>query len=93
MRLAAGQVAEARARARRCRDPAGRSRRRKPWHPPKPQEITGQDDTETPGVEAVTQDGREYLAVWAQGMDNGSALSKPRQVVEVDIVADIRPGR
>ncbi|MEK2474217.1 hypothetical protein [Streptomyces noursei] len=57
----------------------------KPWHPPKPQEITGKAVVETPGVETVRQDGREYLAVWAQGTDSGDALSKPQQVVEVDI--------
>ncbi|MGW1163642.1 hypothetical protein ACWD5Q_28880 [Streptomyces sp. NPDC002513] len=57
----------------------------KPWQPPKPQESTGQAIEETPGVEAVRQDGREYLAVWAQGTDSGDALDKPQQVVEVDI--------
>ncbi|MFI1768908.1 hypothetical protein ACH41H_43700 [Streptomyces sp. NPDC020800] len=57
----------------------------KPWQPPKPQEITGKAIEETPGVEAVRQDGREYLAVWAQGTDSGDALNKPQQVVEVDI--------
>ncbi|MFI1363281.1 hypothetical protein [Streptomyces griseochromogenes] len=57
----------------------------KPWQPPKPREVVDRVTEETPGVEAVKQDGREYLAVWARGADSGDALNKPQEVVEVDI--------
>ncbi|MFJ9414659.1 hypothetical protein ACIRPT_10895 [Streptomyces sp. NPDC101227] len=54
----------------------------RPWQPPEPQESAG-GRAETPGVEAVERDGREYLAVWAHGLDGKDALSKGKEVVAV----------
>ncbi|MEV5435303.1 hypothetical protein AB0K80_04615 [Streptomyces sp. NPDC052682] len=50
-------------------------------------EVIYNDDAGIPQVTTVEQDGREYVAVWAHGVVKGDAVTKDKEIVQVDAYA------